>query len=261
MGQKIVFFDIDGTIYEYGKPIAGSTITAIQKLKENGHIPVICTGRTKAMVFDCIFQMGFDSIISGGGTYAEYHKKQLYLYELEGEVAERTIKTMINYKFMPIPEGHRAMYIDENRITESYLPFYQIYQKEIPDRIKPIDYKDIQISKISGVIGKDSDINGIQNELGNQFHFVNHAGSLLELIPKPFSKALGIERMIKYLGISKEDTYAFGDSFNDLEMLTYVKYGVAMGNSHPDLFQHVRYRTESIMEDGIYKGLERLKLI
>ena len=46
LNKKIVFFDIDGTIYRYGEPIPSDTLDAIKKLKENGHLAVICTGRT-----------------------------------------------------------------------------------------------------------------------------------------------------------------------------------------------------------------------
>lgn len=261
MERKIVFFDIDGTLYQYGRKVAESTVMAIKELRKNGHIPVICTGRTKSMIFDVIFNMGFDSLISGGGTYAEYKGEELYLYEMEKVKAEKAVLAMLKYGFMPIPEGHRYMYVDKNNIEEIYKPIFEIYKKEISDRIRQIDYKNLEISKISGVIKESSDIEGIKKELDNEYTFVNHGGSLLELIPKPFSKAVGIEKMIEYLGIPISNTYAFGDSFNDLEMLTYVKYGVAMGNSNPDLFRHVRYRTESMEEDGIYKGLERFGLI
>lgn len=261
MERKIVFFDIDGTLYRYGEEISESTVMAIKKLKENGHIPAICTGRTKSMIFNKILGMGFDSLISGGGTYAEYGGKELYLYELDKEKAAKAVRGMLKYGFMPIPEGHRYMYIDENNIAEPYKPIFKIYKKEIGSKIRQIDYGNLEISKVSGVITEKSDIEGIKMELGDEYAFVNHGGSLLELIPKPFSKAIGIQRLIGYLGIPPEDTYAFGDSFNDLEMLTYVKYGVAMGNSNPGLFRHVKYRTESMDENGIYNGLKRFGLI
>lgn len=261
MERKIVFFDIDGTLYQYGKDIAGSTVLAIKKLKGNGHIPVICTGRTKSMIFNDIFNMGFDSLISGGGTYAEYKGKELYLYEMDKEKAVRAVQAMHKYGFMPIPEGHRYMYVDKNNIEDIYRPIFEIYKKEISERIRQIDYENLEISKISGVIKSNSDIEGIKKELDSEYTFVNHGGNLLELIPKPFSKAVGIEKMIEYLKIPISNTYAFGDSFNDLEMLTYVKHGVAMGNSNPDLFKHVKYKTESMDEDGIYKSLERFGLI
>jgi hydroxymethylpyrimidine pyrophosphatase-like HAD family hydrolase len=44
-------------------------------------------------------------------------------------------------------------------------------------------------------------------------------------------------------------------------MLKYIKYGVAMGNSSPEIFEIVENRTDNIENDGIYKGVMKLKLI
>lgn len=63
MDTKIVFFDIDGTIYSYEKGIPKDTAKAIELLKANGHIPVICTGRTKCMIYPDFINLGFDNII------------------------------------------------------------------------------------------------------------------------------------------------------------------------------------------------------
>ena len=41
MSKKIVFFDIDGTIFDVDYGIMESTKNAIQKLNENGHIPIV----------------------------------------------------------------------------------------------------------------------------------------------------------------------------------------------------------------------------
>ena len=51
MDKKIIFFDIDGTIYKFTTGMPEDTAEAIKQLKENGHIPVICTGRTKCMIY------------------------------------------------------------------------------------------------------------------------------------------------------------------------------------------------------------------
>ena len=71
LNKKIVFFDIDGTIYRYGEPIPNDTLEAIKSLKQNGHLAIICTGRTKSMIFPEILEIGFDGIIAGAGTYVE----------------------------------------------------------------------------------------------------------------------------------------------------------------------------------------------
>ena len=68
MSRKIVFFDIDGTLYAPDIGIPKSAIEAIQKLLENKHIPVICTGRSKAMIPKKMIDIGFKGVIAGAGT-------------------------------------------------------------------------------------------------------------------------------------------------------------------------------------------------
>ena len=67
--------------------------------------------------------------------------------------------------------------------------------------------------------------------------------------------------MIKYLDIPWENTYAFGDSMNDYEMLKYVNYGVAMGNASEKLKKEVKYTTEDYDKGGIKNASERFGLI
>lgn len=105
MDTKIVFFDIDGTIYSYEKGIPKDTAKAIELLKANGHIPVICTGRTKCMIYPDFINLGFDNIIAGAGTYCEINGKELYYKKLEDAEARRVIDGFLEYGFFPLAEG------------------------------------------------------------------------------------------------------------------------------------------------------------
>jgi Cof subfamily protein (haloacid dehalogenase superfamily) len=113
-----------------------------------------------------------------------------------------------------------------------------------------------------GDIAKESgDIEAARKYFQSDYLVVIHGGLLLELIPKGFSKAEGIKRMLDKLGIRRENTYAFGDSMNDYEMLEYVQYGVAMGNSDERLLSVAAYVADTVENDGIYKALEHYGLI
>ena len=81
------------------------------------------------------------------------------------------------------------------------------------------------------------------------------------MVPAGHNKATGIQKLLEHLHMDRKDTYAFGDSNNDLEMLEYVQYGIAMGNAYPDVLKKARYRTDTIQEQGIYKGLKKFGLI
>ena len=70
--SKIVFFDIDGTLHYSGIGIPESAIKAVNQLIANGHKAVMCTGRSKGMMPEEYFHMGFHGMILGAGAYVEY---------------------------------------------------------------------------------------------------------------------------------------------------------------------------------------------
>lgn len=263
MERKIVFFDIDGTIYNFFKGMPEDTVLAIKQLKQNGHIPVICTGRTKCMIYPEHLEPGFEYIVGGAGTYVEIDGKEKYYYEIEKEKIDELIKGFIRNGFVPVAEGRDNLYIfdDWTGILEKNKRILDIYYEKIPNVILPIKSGLVCASKVSGVFTEHSNIEQMKNEFERDYTFVLHSNQLFEAIPKPFNKAKGIERMINELGISKENTYAFGDSFNDIDMLQYVQYGCAMGNSDPEIIEMVKYVTKDYDKGGIVHGLKMFDLI
>ena len=62
--------------------------------------------------------------------------------------------------------------------------------------------------------------------------------------------------MLDYYGLDLTDAYAFGDSNNDLSMLSYVPHSIAMGNASPEsLFDQVEYVTAKSSCGGIRQAL------
>lgn len=261
MSKKIVFFDIDGTIYDYRRGIPDDVPKAIEKLRENGILAAICTGRTKVMIFEKIYNLGFDALIAGGGTYVEYEGKVFINQQLKPEESDEVIFAMREHGFIPVPEGTENIYFDltmEGATTDSFI---NLYRSEIPTEILNIEVGKVKANKVSGRFTVKSDLDGMYAKLKDKFTFVNHKNRLIELIPIGISKATGIEILIKEIGISKENTYAFGDSFNDFEMLKFVKHGIAVGNADPELKKHIKIHTKDIFENGISEGLKELGLI
>ena len=82
-----------------------------------------------------------------------------------------------------------------------------------------------------------------------------------ELASKAFNKGKAVERLCEFLGISRTDTIAVGDSMNDLEMLRAVETGVCMASGSPSLQKIADMVCPSVTEDGLYNAFERLQLI
>lgn len=73
-------------------------------------------------------------------------------------------------------------------------------------------------------------------------------------------KTAGVKAYLKANNLEKEETMAFGDGDNDIEMLKYVQIGVAMGNAGCEVKANADYITDSVDNDGIMKALISLNI-
>ena len=262
--KKIVFFDIDDTLYSPKLGVTEKTRLAIKTLRENGHLAFICTGRSKAMIFPFIIDVGFDGIIAGAGTYAEYAGNVLMRHDMDEEVVARDVRKLRECGFKTVPEGHDYLYYESmDTWDDTYKAVYGLFMENIGENMKeiPKDERGMCAAKISSVFTKESNYDKAEKIFETDYTVVNHGNLLLELIPKGFSKAEGIKKIIEMLNVSYENTYAIGDSMNDYEMLKFVKHGIAMGNSDKKILEIADYVTDTIENEGVYKALSHFGLI
>ena len=90
----------------------------------------------------------------------------------------------------------------------------------------------------------------------NAQHIING-----DLINKAFHKGTAVLRLCSYLGIPRENTIAFGDSMNDLEMIRTAAVGVCMEGGSPDLKRFADEICPPFQEDGICRAFQKLGLI
>ena len=79
---------------------------------------------------------------------------------------------------------------------------------------------------------------------------------LLELAHRNAGKHSGLRLVLERLGISREETAAFGDGDNDAEMLSFSGVGIAMANGTPACLAAADFVTKSNGEDGVAWGME-----
>ena len=85
--------------------------------------------------------------------------------------------------------------------------------------------------------------------------------AVVDLMSRSGGKENGIRALCAAIGITTEETIAFGDADNDLEMLQLAGIGVAMGNALPQVRACADMVTDTVENDGIAHALQKLKLI
>lgn len=264
MNRNIIFFDIDGTLLsESTQTIPESAKAAVKKAQENGHLIFINTGRGISNIDSSIKEMNFDGYVCGCGTYIEFKGKELLSKSFSDSFAQELINDVHNLKIDAVLEGKTGTYFDDDNL---------IYEKIVKDikhhnlsnqlcEVKSFYDDNINFDKLVIWTNSDSNFDAFYDKYKNTFDFIHREENFYELVPLGYSKATGIEFLMNELNIDFNNTFALGDSTNDLSMLEFVKNSIAMGNSNPKLFDLVSYVTDDIEKDGVYNALRHYNII
>ena len=79
-----------------------------------------------------------------------------------------------------------------------------------------------------------------------------------DIVANGNSKARGMETLCRHFGIQQEETLAFGDGGNDIEMLQWAGIGVAMGNAEQSVKDNADLVTADVDHEGIEQAVNQL---
>lgn len=260
----VVFFDIDGTIVdERTQAIPASCIRAVEKLKENGHIAVINTGRPYSHIDPRVQSMAFRGWSCGCGMEVLLDDKWLNRMHPDYDLRWKAIRAARKYNMRPCYETTDcAILLDGKQSENKYFSWNESIKLGREFAIRQIaDHPEADFLKLIVFSQEDSDPQGYIRELEDDFTIIDRGGFWLELVMKGCSKAQGMQLILDQLGVGPEDALAIGDSTNDLPMFQLAKHTVCMGNGMEEVKAVSEYITASVMEDGVEKALQHYGLI
>ncbi|WP_404458884.1 Cof-type HAD-IIB family hydrolase [Oceanobacillus kapialis] len=259
MAEKhIIFFDIDGTLLNEEKEVPDSTKKAIADLKEAGHEVAIATGRAPFFFQSLREELGIDTYVCFNGQYVVYKGEVIYQNPLKSDLLEDLAKESLANEHPIVFMGEEEMKanVPDHDVVKESLASLKIDMSLEHDPTYN-QGRDIFQSLLFCEEGEEK----FYEEKYSAFNFVRWHPRSVDVVPAEGSKAVGIKKVTDLLDIPAENHVAFGDSLNDLEMLTEIPNSVAMGDGHPRAKQAAKYVTEAVNDDGILKGLQMLGLL
>lgn len=279
MAIKAVFFDIDGTLLNDRKNVQKSTIKAIRNLKDQGILVGLATGRGPSFVQPFLENLGLDFAVTYNGQCIYSRSEIIYTNQL----SKTTVYRLIRYagaRRREISLGTASGLLGSGIIGLGTSRLGQIVSSLVPRkwakaiersfkhfirRIKPQNIDSLMIilrEPIYQVVLVATE--GESERIQKQFPRVKLTRSSpysMDVISEEQSKVKGIERVGQRYGFDLSEVIAFGDSDNDIEMLSQVGIGVAMGNASQQVKENARYTTADNNDDGISKALAHYGLI
>ena len=275
---KIIFLDVDGTLVDYECQLPDSAVAAIRQARKNGHRVYICTGRSKAEVYENLWDIGLDGMIGGNGSYVEDHGTVVMHQLITMEQCRRIVDWLHSRKLEFYLESNNGLFASEHfedKALDSVREYSRRKGKTDADKMRVRNifpemifggelYRD-DLNKVSYLL------NDYQDYLDTKEQFPDMANGTWggagetalfgDLGVKGITKANAIDHLLAYLGAKREDTIAFGDAKIDIPMLEYCAVGVAMGSGGEEIKAMADYVTDDVDKDGLYKAFVHLKLI
>ncbi len=275
--HKIIFIDVDGTLLDYENKLPASARTAIQQARNNGHRVYICTGRSEAEVYPEIWEIGLDGMIGGNGAYVK-DGDQVILHQMYTPEQCRHVVDWCHSRGLEFYlECNSGLYASEHFEEKGNPTIKEYVQRKgkdastatirtiFPDMIYVGNLYRDDVNKISFIL------NSYQDHLDSIKEFPDlkpgtwgGAGEIAlfgDLGVKNIDKGNAIDVLLKHLGASIEDTFAFGDAKVDIPMLEKCAVGIAVGSGGEEIKAMADYVTDAVDDDGIYNAFKHFKLI
>ena len=273
MAEKLIFLDIDGTLTEAGSSVPpDSALKAMELAKAAGNKVFLCTGRNVGMLSP-LLKYGFDGLVALGGGYVTVGDEVIFDCPMTNEQRDIALDVLKRNGVFRTIEARDATFGDESlgdflKDAEGGNSEIERWRKALAEGlgIRPIsEYDGRPIYKVVIMCTKSSQLDEAKALLEKDFAFMIQdvaAHNCLngDLVNRKFDKGQGIKRICEKLNVPIENTYGFGDSMNDKEMIETVGTSVVMENGSPQLKAIADLVTDSVTDDGLYKAFEKLGL-
>ena len=275
--SKVIFIDVDGTLLTYENVLPKSAVEAIRTARKNGHKVYISTGRSRAEVYDYIWDIGLDGMIGGNGSYVESDGKVIMHQVIPFDEAKHIVDWLHSRKLEFYLESNAGLFASENFETRGE-PVMQEYsarkgkdkkitvREGFPEMIfgEKNLYRD-DLNKVSFILESYQDyLDAVKEFPDLKVGTWGGAGETAlfgDMGVKDITKAHAIEVLLKYLDADKKDTIAFGDAKIDIPMLEYCEVGVAVGSGGDEIKAMADFVTDAVEDDGLYNAFKKLNLI
>ena len=260
----LIVLDMDGTLLDDKKKIHKYTKNILKELNDKGHYVVLASGRAPFAIKKYYDEIGLSSpIICYNGSYIfhpyddsfkkykfEFNKdiiKQIYLNlgkkVIKNMICEDVDKIWANY----FTQGHKDyLWIDHDHCILGDI------DKTLNENPMTVIFEYHHLSDKDTIRAEVAKYDGMGYRFWPNTQYC-------ELYYKNNTKGNSLDRLMKTLGVSKEDTIVFGDEHNDIDMLALAKYPVVMKNAREDMKKNAyMISVKDNNHNGVYFTLKKL---
>lgn len=264
MKYRLIATDMDGTLLLPDNTISQPTMQAIEKARQKGVVFTLSTGRPVQGVKKYIDQLGLDCpVITYNGAVVVHSRtgQILFSQDMDREDARLVYNLALEKGVMFILWSKNRLYVSE--MSEKT----EFYEQIVSTKAELLtDFDSLLEDGITKFLWYDEPeiLDGYINQLKHcplkDTTFIKSRAYFMEFFSAQTSKAVAMEKLGEYYGISRQEMIAIGDQTNDLSMIEYAGLGVAMGNAVDSVKKAADHITATNTEDGVAQVIEKFVL-
>ena len=257
--KKILFFDVDGTLLTPKKRIVEqATIDILERLSKDPNIDLyLSSGRGRETLNDVEHIIPyFTGLNLANGGHIIINDKSYHSFinpVVVKDIVSFMIKNKISFSASTLNGNVRMYFNDEVKTSfDRNVPGPYILLKEEDD---------FYFNEVIQfwLLGNNEEIDEVKKHF-DSLTFFKWGTFGADVIPSNRDKATGIKKIIDIMNYDINNTFAFGDSDNDVPMFKLCKTSIVMGKCTPSALYAATYQTGFIEEEGLANAVKKYVL-
>ena len=259
---KLIASDLDGTLLQNGaQELTPRAVELIHKITQKGIHFAAASGRQ----YDNerrVFQKIRDEIsyIAENGSLCIHQGKVISRGVIPDDLVRRIldeIKKCPGFEIVVSKED--ACYIEDNdKEFVNHIVNVMHNTTKIVDDVRDVEGPVLKIA-IANMASHDLEgyLKHLREMFASEIKVVTSGHVWIDFIVPDCNKGTALMKLMELFGVRPEECIAFGDQYNDVEMLEAAGISYAMANAVPGIAEHADYVTDSV-EDVLEEILRSL---
>jgi Cof subfamily protein (haloacid dehalogenase superfamily) len=264
MQYKLIVTDMDGTLLNRDQEMTPKNREAIDFAIENGVRVALASGRMYDSAKQHIEYLNMDIpiIACNGSLIKSSNGTLIYSNKIDTGLCLKAVEVLEKYNVYYQCQHEDLLFCKDSDNKDSI--YYKIneFMKTQTKVVIEDDLKDSilnnDILKFTIIEENNTSILPVIKEELETIEGLKITSSWennIEIMSEGVDKGQAIKMLCEHLNIDKSEIMAFGDNYNDIEMLEYAGLGVAMGNSNDDIKDIADYVTDTNEESGFANAI------